>query len=76
MLTQGIGFYADVQLDSHYRKQGPRGRPASTMTNQDGDFAFTAIQPGSYRFGTYKLGFFPTLGVGMPLVTLAVRVNR
>ena len=50
----------------------PEGsRPAVTMTNQDGDFAFTALQPGSYRLGTYRLGFFPTLGVGMPSVTLA-----
>jgi hypothetical protein len=47
------------------------GRPASTMTNEDGDFAFRTIQPGSYRLGTNKLGFFPTLGVGMPFVTLA-----
>jgi Carboxypeptidase regulatory-like domain len=47
------------------------GRPASTMTNQDGGFAFTAIQPGSYRLGTNKLGFFPTPGVGMPFVILA-----
>jgi protocatechuate 3,4-dioxygenase beta subunit len=47
------------------------GRPASTMTNQDGDFAFTTLQSGSYRLGTHKLGFFPTLDTGMPLVTLA-----
>lgn len=47
------------------------GRPASTMTNQDGVFAFTGLQPGSYRLGTNKLGFFPTLDVGMPSVTLA-----
>ena len=47
------------------------GRPASTMTNQDGEFAFTGLQPGSYRLGTNKLGFFPTPDVGMPLVTLA-----
>ena len=47
------------------------GRPASTMTNQDGDFAFPALQPGSYRLGTNNLGFFPTLAVGMPFVTLA-----
>jgi len=46
------------------------GRPAFTMTNQDGDFAFRAIQPGSYRLGANKLGFFPTLGVGMPSVTV------
>lgn len=47
------------------------GRPASTMTNQDGDFAFAAIHAGSYRLGTNKLGFFPTPVVGMPFVTLA-----
>jgi hypothetical protein len=46
-------------------------RPASATTNQDGEFAFTAIHPGSYRLGTNKLGFFPTPGQGMPLVTLA-----
>ena len=47
------------------------GRPASRMTNQDGEFAFTGLQPGAYRLGTNKLGFFPTLDVGMPFVTLA-----
>lgn len=46
------------------------GRLDSTMTNQDGDFSFTAIQPGSYRLGANKLGFFSTPGVGMPVVTL------
>jgi hypothetical protein len=47
------------------------GRPASTMTNQDGDFGFTAIEPGSYRLGTNKLGFFPTRGGEGESVTLA-----
>ncbi len=47
------------------------GRPVPTTTNQDGDFAFTAIPPGSYRLGTYKLGFLPTPGVEMPVVSLS-----
>jgi hypothetical protein len=47
------------------------GRPASTMTNENGGFAFTALQLGSYGLGTNKSGFFPTPGVGMPSVTLA-----
>jgi protocatechuate 3,4-dioxygenase beta subunit len=49
----------------------PEGdRPALTITNPDGDFAFTAVPPGSYRLGTNKLGFFPTPGIDMPAVTL------
>jgi hypothetical protein len=47
------------------------GRPAFVITNQDGEYVFKGVKPGSYKLGTNKLGFFPTPDVGMPLVKLA-----
>ena len=52
------------------------GHPVSAVTNEDGKYVFRAVRPGSYRLGTNKLGFFPTPGVEMPFVTLAVSEER
>jgi len=52
------------------------GRAPLAITNQNGEYVFTALKPGSYRLGTNKLGFFPTPGVGMPLVNVAEGEGR
>jgi protocatechuate 3,4-dioxygenase beta subunit len=52
------------------------GHPVTAVTNDDGEYVFRPVRPGSYRLGTNKPGFLPAPGVEMPVVTLAVSEER
>jgi protocatechuate 3,4-dioxygenase beta subunit len=49
----------------------PDGRPPLAITDRLGEFVFRGVQPGAYRLGVNKLGFFPTPIVGWASVNVA-----
>ena len=69
VLDEAFQPLADAKVFLHPRPYPPGSRPASTVTNVDGEYSFRNLEAGAYHLGTYKLGYFPTSG-GDKLITL------